>query len=219
MNRREIAVKKISSYEKEYCGCKYVFINNDSSKTNVIFTGGGQKYYMLISWFNDNVDYNYLYLNCKTCDYTNIDIYKKIISMCNSKIYNMIGISYGAYSAIVYSDLFPTLSIIIVDPARIRWNVNLETIIMNSKAKFFYHRSLHPHDIQEFIQIRNALEKSSCFYTIKCSLTEVHSANIPNEGMIFEYIKFSESLENDSCSILMKNAKMSDLVLEFLPWT
>jgi hypothetical protein len=131
----------------------------------------------------------------------------------------MIGISYGAYSAIVYSDIFPTKSIIIVDPARMGWEINIEPIILKSRSKFFYHRSLHPHDILEFVQIRDALEKSSCFYSIKCSLSDVHSANIPNEDMIIEYIKFAESIDKDNCKILMTETKMIDLVLEFLPWT
>jgi hypothetical protein len=96
---------------------------------------------------------------------------------------------------------------------------DIQNIIINSKSKFFYHRSLHPHDIHEFLKIRDALEKSSCFYSIKCSLSDIHSANIPNEDMIIEYIKFAESINKDNCKILMTETKITDLVLEFLPWT
>lgn len=130
----------------------------------------------------------------------------------------MIGISYGAYAAIVYSELFPTSSIIIIDPARQGWNCNINNILTNSKSKIFYHRSIHPHDVLEYEQIRNSLEKPSCYYLIKCSLSQVHSCNIPNEEQIIEYIKFSELLENPKCNLLMTKTKCQELDLEFLPW-
>jgi hypothetical protein len=215
------AINKIEKYETELLGCKYVFVDNKSNITNVIFTGCGQRYYMMISWFNSNLDYNYLYLNTMHCDYTNVDIYKLIISTCNSDHYNMIGISYGAYAAIVYASMFPTKSVIIVDPSRMGWGVNIESCIKNLEVletKLYYHRSLHPHDIQEYMQMRNALEKSSMFYTIKCSLSETHSANIPNEEMILQYINHSFLLSKN-CKIIMTETKMSDLSLEFLPLT
>jgi hypothetical protein len=227
LTNREIAKNKIEKYERDYLGKKYVFINNNSDVTNIIFTGGGQKYYMMISWFNDNLKYNYLYLNPLYCDYTNIAIYKEIILNCNSNYYNMIGISYGGYAAIVYASIFPTKSLIIVDPTPLSWVVNIETCIKNINSKninsknintmIYYHRSLHPHDILEFTKIRTELEKSSLFYTIRCSLSEVHSANIPNEEMILQYIQHSELL--DKCKILMSDIKMSELNREFLIWT
>ena len=113
LTTKEVAIEKIKKYETQLLGCKYVFIDNKSKITNIIFTGSGQKYYMMISWFNDNLDYNYLYLNPINCNYTNIDIYKQIILNCNSNHYNMIGISYGGYAAMVYSSMFPTQSLII----------------------------------------------------------------------------------------------------------
>jgi len=219
LTTKEIAIEKIQKYETQLFGCNYVFINNKSNITNIIFTGCGQKYYMMISWFNDNLDYNYLYLNPKYCDYKNIDIYNKIISNCNSTYYNMIGISYGGYAAMVYSSMFPTQTLIVVDPARMGWNIDIESHIKNIKAMVYYHRSLHPHDIQEFIQIRNILEQTSISYTICCSLSEVHSANIPNEEMILQYIQHSLSICKNNCKLLMTDTKISELSLEFLPWT
>jgi hypothetical protein len=87
---KDIAIDKILKYETELFGCKYVFIDNNSKITNIIFTGNGQKYYMMISWFNNYTDYNYLYLNTINCDYKNTEIYCNIISRCNSIYYNMI---------------------------------------------------------------------------------------------------------------------------------
>jgi hypothetical protein len=219
LTTKEVAIEKIKKYETQLLGCKYVFIDNKSDITNIIFTGSGQKYYMMISWFNDNLDYNYLYLNPINCNYTIIDIYKQIILNCNSIHYNMIGISYGGYAAMVYSSMFPTQSLIIIDPARMGWNIDIESYIKNIKAMVYYHRSLHSHDIQEFIQIRDALEKTSIFYTIRCSLSEVHSGNIPNEEMILQYIQHSLLLCKNNCKLLMTTTKMTELSLEFLPWT
>ena len=219
MNNKEIAITKIIKYETEHLGCKYVFINNNSNITNIIFTGAGQRYYMMISWFNDCSDYNYLYLNPINCDYQNVYIYKQIISNCNSSDYNMIGISYGGYAALVYATMFPTKSLILVDPTPMSWVIDIETCIKNINSMIYYHRSLHPHDILEFTKIRNELEKTSIFYMIRCSLNETHSSNIPNEEMILQYIQHSLLLCNSNCKILMTGIEMTELSKEFLPWT
>lgn len=132
----------------------------------------------------------------------------------------MIGISYGGYAAIVYSSVLPTYSVIIVDPARMGWNISIEPIIKNSKSVWFIHRSLDPHDIAEYTQIKDVLEQSSVFYFLRCSLSDVHSGNIPNEDMILQYIKFSENILSTKCKLLMTTTKFSEMVhLEFLPWT
>jgi hypothetical protein len=217
LSNKEIAINKIQKYEKEYLGIKYVFVNNNSNITNIIFTGAGQNYYMMISWFNDSSEYNYLYLNPLHSDYQNIDIYKTIILNCNSSHYNMIGISYGAYAAIVYASILPTKSLIIIDPTPLSWVIDLETCIKNIQAIIYYHRSIHPHDIIEYTKIRTELEKTSLFYTIRCSLSEVHSSNIPNEEMILQYIQHSYLL--GKCKILMTEIKITELDKEFLPWT
>ena len=219
MDNKQAIINKIKKYEIQLSGCKYIFIDNKKDVTNIIFTGSGQKYYMMISWFTDNLEYNYLYLNPIYCDYTNTDIYRQIISNCHSISYNMIGISYGGYAAIVYASMFPTLCLIIIDPARMGWNINIKSCIEKLNAMVYYHRSLHPHDIQEFIQIRDALEKTSIFHTFRCSLSEVHSGNIPNEEIILQYIQHSIALSENKCKLLMTSTKMSELSLEFLPWT
>ena len=217
LNNKQIALNKIEKHEREYLGVKYIFINNNSKITNIIFTGAGQKYYMMISWFNDNSEYNYLYLNTTYCDYQNIHIYREIILNCYSTHYNMIGISYGGYAAIVYASIFPTKSIIIVDPTPLSWVIDIENCIKNINAMIYYHRSLHPHDILEFTKIRTELDKSSIFYTIRCSLSEVHSSNIPSEQMILQYIQHTDVL--GKYKIIMTEIKMNELSKEFLPWT
>lgn len=219
LTSKEIALSKIKKYEEEYLGCKYVFINNRSNVTNIIFTGAGQKYYMMISWFNNNLDYNYLYLNPIYCDYQNIKVYKEIISRCDSKYYNIIGISYGAYAGLVYASFLPTQSLIIIDPTPLSWIIDIETCVKNINAMIYYHRSLHPDDIKEFTKIREALEKTSLFYTIRCSLSKTHSSNIPNEEMIMQYIENSLLLNKSNCKILMTKIENSELAREFLPWT
>jgi len=219
LSNKEIAITKIEKYETEYLGCKYVYINNKSNVTNIIFTGAGQKYYMMISWFNHDFEHNYLYLNTSHCDYQNINIYKEIISNCNSSHYNMIGISYGGYAALVYASMFATKSLILVDPTPMSWVIDIETCIKNINAMIYYHRSLYPNDISEFTKIRNELEKTSLFYTIRCSLSKTHSSNIPNEEMILQYIQHSFIMGNFKCKILMTSIEMSELSNEFLPWT
>jgi hypothetical protein len=174
---------------------------------------------MMMSWFNEDKNHNYLYFNPLYLDYSNTEIYIKIIESCHSKFYNMIGVSHGGYAAIVYATIFPTNAVVVIDPARMDWNINLEPYILKLNSMLFYHRSQHPHDILEYIQIRNALEKTTLWYMIRCSHTEVHSSNIPNENMILEYILHAKNMLNDKCQILMKETKMHELHLEFLPWT
>jgi len=219
LTNREIAITKIEKYETEYLGYKYVFVNNNSNTTNIIFTGCSQKYYMMISWFNDNLEYNYLYLNPIYCDYQNVNIYKEIILKCNSSHYNMIGISYGGFAALVYASMFPTNSLIMVDPTPVEWYIDIESCIKNINAFVYYHTSLYPSDILEFNKIRNELDKTSLFYTIRRSLSTTHSSNIPNEEMILQYIQHSLLLSKNNCKILMKNIEMAELSNEFLPWT
>ena len=124
MSQRELAIIKTKK-EQTFFGNKVVFIDNKSKITNVIFTGAGQKHYMMISWFNNSPEYKYLYLNPATCNYQDIDTLTSTISMCYSESYNMIGISYGAYAAIVYSTIFPTTSLIIVYPTRFGCNIDI----------------------------------------------------------------------------------------------
>lgn len=174
---------------------------------------------MMISWFNNNLDYNYLYLNPCHCNYENTDVYREIISNCNSTSYNMIGISYGGYSALVYASMFPTHAVIIIDPVCSTWTVDIETCIKNINAIIYYHKSLYSPDISIFTKIQNALEKTSLYYTIRCSLSDVHSANIPNEEMILQYIQHTLSLNKNTCKILMSKVNTHDLGKEFLPWT
>ena len=219
MNQKELAIFKTINNEQTHFGNKVIFINNNSKITNVIFTGAGQKYYMMISWFNNNPEYNYLYLNPETCNYQDIDTLTKTISIFNSEKYNMIGISYGGYAAIIYSTIFPTSSVIITDPTRMNWNINITDYIIKIKSNIFYHRSLYIPDILEYTLIRDMLEKTNNFYMIRCSLSNVHSSNIPNEDIILCYIKFSEEMSNNKCQILMKDIKMTELGTEFLPWT
>ena len=216
---KELVIQKINNNEKEMHNCKYVFIDNKSEITNIIFTGAGQKYYMMMSWFNEDKNHNYLYLNTLYLDYSDITIYSKIIESCNSKFYNMLGVSYGGYAAIVYATLFPTRAVIVIDPARLAWNIHLEPYILKLNSMLFYHRSSHIHDILEYMQIRNALEKTKLWYMMRCSQIEVHSSNIPNENMILEYIEHAKNMLDDKCQILMKETTMQELFLEFLPWT
>ncbi len=208
---------KQHTYERCILDTSVVFIDNKSTTTNIIFTGAGQKYYMMISWFNDSAEYNYLYLNPSFCNYEDIDKLTSIIKSFRSLEFNMIGISYGAIAAIVYSTLFPTNALIIVDPERLGWKLDITKYIPKIKSNIFYHRSLHPHDIENYKTIRDALEKTDIFYLTRCSLSCVHSSNIPGESLILSYIKFSEK----SCkgNILMKDTKMDELCQEFLPWT
>jgi hypothetical protein len=201
-------------------GGRYVFVDNKSSTTNIIFTGCGQNYYMMISWFDNETDYNYLYLNPKHIDFKNTSMCTELISSCcNSICYNMIGISYGGYAAIIYSSLLPTSSVIITDPMSMRWEVQIEEIIKNSRSVWFIHRSLNPHDVAEYTQLRNILEQSSVLYFSRCSLSNVHSSNIPNEETIMQYLNFSRNILNPTCKLLMTTTKQSEISLEFLPWT
>jgi hypothetical protein len=193
IDKTQLAILKTKNNEREYFGNKLVFIDNKSKITNVIFTPINQEHYMMISWFNNLPEYNYLYFNPNTCDYKNIDSLTKTISSFNSEKYNMIGVSYGASAAIVYSTIFPTSALIIVDPLDPvnYWN-NIEPYILKLSAKIFYHRSSYHIDIEQYIKIRNALEKTNCFYMIQCSLINEHCAYVPNEDLIMSYIKFSE---------------------------
>ena len=131
----------------------------------------------------------------------------------------MIGISYGGYAVLVYASIFPTLAVIITDPTPLSWVVDIDICLKTITAMIYYHRSLHPHDVIEFTKIRNALEKTSLFYTIRCSLSETHSANIPNEEMVLQYIQNTLSLSKNNCKILMTKNKNSELNREFLEWT
>lgn len=216
---KELVIQKINSNEKEIHNCKYVFIDNKSDTTNIIFTGAGQKYYMMMSWFNEDKNHNYLYFNPLFLNYSNTEIYTKIIESCNSKFYNMIGVSYGGYAAIVYASMFPTHAVVVIDPARLGWDIDLEPYILKLNSMIFYHRSSQIHDILEYMQIRNALEKTKLWCMMRCSQIEVHSSNIPNENMILEYIKHAKNMLDDKCQILMKETTMQELFLEFLPWT
>lgn len=80
--RKKLATEKIQRYELEFAGGKYLFIDNKSSITNIIFTGCSQKFYMMISWFNDATDYNYLYLNPNHHNFQNTNMCLELIKSC-----------------------------------------------------------------------------------------------------------------------------------------
>ncbi len=218
--RKEIALKRIATHERVYCGQKYVFVDNKQKSTNVIFTGAGQKYYMMISWFGEDKTHNYLYLNHNPYNETT----EKIIANCQSVSYNMIGISYGAAAAIYYSTKFPTNTVVSIDPEPLGHRFSGKEFwdfFSASKSVFFFHFSAHPSDVANYKKIIAHIDKTKLMYFVKCSRSPVHSANIPNEYTIMEYIRFVERLidESGECGILMKETKMSQLGMEFLPWT
>lgn len=215
MSNKLIAIEKINKYEKIYKNQKYVFIDNGKTITNVIFTGCHQRYYMMISWFHTNKDYNFLYLNANFDD-----IMVEIIKNCKSEHYNLIGISYGAAIAIHLSNKIPTYAVISIDPQPIHLNWNLDEIFTNdNKSVFFFHNSIEPNDIPIHNNIMNAIKKTSIMYMIKCSQYSVHSANIPNEDMIISYIKFVEHMRTSNCDFIMKNVERNDLFKEVAEWT
>ena len=196
-----LAINKTINNETTHFGNKLVFIDNKSKITNVIFSAANQKHYTMITWFEKYTEYNYLYLNPTKCNYEDIDTLTKIILMFNSEKYNIIGFSLGAFASIIYASILPTSTLIIVDPRTINnifINVNLESYILKMKCNVFYIRSLENMDVNTFKIINNALEKTSIFYSIKCSLSDIHCGYIPNEDMILFYIKFSEIISQNS---------------------
>uniref|UniRef100_A0A6C0HW34 AB hydrolase-1 domain-containing protein n=1 Tax=viral metagenome TaxID=1070528 RepID=A0A6C0HW34_9ZZZZ len=204
-----LAISKTINNEKIYLGNKYVFIDNKSKITNVIFSAVHQPHYMMISWFEKYTEYNYLYLNPIKCDYTDVDTLTKLILLCNSEKYNMIGFSFGGFAAIIYSSILPTSTLIIVDPHRNYCqafiNINLEYYIPKINANVYYLRSLDNYDINEFKIISNLLEKTNIHYSIQCTLSDIHCGYIPGEDMIIHYIKFSEIISQNSNKIIKSN--------------
>ena len=199
-HNKSLAIKKTINNETTHFGNKVVFIDNKSKITNIIFSAANQEHYMMITWFEKSTEYNYLYLNPTKCNYADIDTLTKIILMFNSEKYNMIGFSLGAFASIIYASILPTSTLIIVDPRRADLfnNINLEYYILKIDANVFYLRSLEKGDVNEFKIIKNALEKTSIFYSIKCTLSDIHCDYVPNEDMLLYYIKFSEIISQNS---------------------
>lgn len=226
-DRKKIALARISQHERQHKNQKYVFIDNKSKITNVIFTGASQQYYMMITWFTgankDSLKYNYLYLNAIYDDVTEEII--NSISYPTTEIYNMIGISYGGAAAIFYSGKFRTNAVVSIDAVPIFnfENWSLETILRDNKrlsggkSVFFIHHSTHQHDIIRHNKFFDVFRNTDTQYFCKCSCIPVHSGNIPNESIILRYIHFGESLNSHSMDFVMKDIKDSGAL--FLEWT
>ncbi|ARF11773.1 hypothetical protein Klosneuvirus_2_209 [Klosneuvirus KNV1] len=214
MSNKLLAIETTLKYEQTYKNQKYVFIDNKQTITNVIFTGCNQRFYMMITWFRNVTNYNFLYINANLDD-TMIEIIKN----CNSEYYNLIGISYGAAIAIYLSDKLPTYAVISIDPQPINLQWNLDEIFSNNNSVFFFHHSIDSSDIPIHESIITAIRKTSIMYMVKCSQYPLHSANIPDEHMIMTYITFVENIKKNNCGFIMKNIKKDDLFKEITDWT
>nr|QBK92170.1 MAG: hypothetical protein LCPAC304_05170 [Pithovirus LCPAC304] len=234
---KEIALRIISEYEREYKSTKYVLIDNHSKTTNVIFTGASQKYYNMISWYHTYTDYNWLYLNpiCEASEphfvlfmmtngqmkgqRTYDDLFLEIIKSAPGDMYNLIGISYGGAAAIAFSKRVPTRAVITLDYANIFNYVDwdLPDILQDNTSLFFLHYSSHPHDIARHDVLIKCLQKTKIQYMLKCSQCDIHSTNVPNHHLIVSYIKAAERITSDECDVVMKN--VTYLGGDFHAWT
>lgn len=207
-DKKSLAISKTINNEQTHFGNKVLFIDNKSKITNVIFSPANQKHYMMVSWFEKSTQYNYLYLNPNKCNYADIVTLTKIILLFNSEKYNMIGFSFGAFAAIIYTSILPTSTLIIVDPCNVSEefnNYNLEYFILKINANVFYLRSLNNEDVNTFKIISNALEKTNILYSIQCTLSDIHCGYIHSEDMILSYIKFSEIISQNSNKLITTN--------------
>lgn len=215
--RRKIAQERVLRYEKQHRGQKYVFIDNKTNCTNVIFTGCGQSHYMMITWFRNDNQHNYLYLHHPVYDH----ITEEIIVLCGgtSRMYNFIGISFGAAAAIALSKKFNTIAVVSVDPQPLAnfANWNLPQILAGNQAIFFLHHSITEGDLAHHASLIRCLEQTSILYLVKSSQSKIHSTHIPNEEMILTYLRFAQSLRDPTNQILMKI--VPSLNSKFLQWT
>jgi len=223
--RKEIALEKITAYERITHNIKNIWIDNKSDITNIIFTGLNQKYYMMISWFNEDKLHNYLYLNCINSNnfYFDENI-KNIILDCNSKFYNLIGISYGGSAALYYSSIIPTYSVITIDPiiCPSTSEDNLKNIFKTNedlyKSVYFLYYSKCIFDITLNEQIINILKTTRLLYFNRCSQEEFHSGNTPTENVILNSIDFVKKIKESGSLFIMKTqANIANT--DVLPWT
>ena len=135
---------------------------------------------MMITWFINYSDYNFLFLNSRYDDV----MHKIITTECKSELYNIIGISYGAAIAIYLSNKIRTGAVVSIYPIPIDLDFDLDNIFQNNNSIFFFHHSSEKNDNEIHKNIMSCIQKTNLMYMVMCSQYPVHSTYIPNNNRI-----------------------------------